>query len=44
MRFDGEFWGDEADNLPNTLPEKHTKKIYDDLNDLIEMNAGQEFS
>ena len=35
MRFDWEFWGDEADNLPNTLPEKLTKKIYDDLNDLL---------
>ena len=35
MGFDWEFWGDEADNLPNTLPEKLTKKIYDDLNDLL---------
>lgn len=43
MGFDREFWGDEADNLPNTLPEKRTKKIYDDLNDLLEMNAEPEF-
>lgn len=43
MGFDREFWGEEADNLPNTLPEKCTKKIYDDLNDLLEMNAEPEF-
>ena len=43
MGFDREFWGDEVDNLPNTLPEKRTKKIYDDLNDLLEMNAEPEF-
>lgn len=43
MGFDREFWGDEADNLPNTLPEKRTKKIYDDLNGLLEMNAEPEF-
>ena len=43
MGFDREFWGEEADNLPNTLPEKRTKKIYDDLNDLLEMNAEPEF-
>lgn len=43
MGFDREFWGEEVDNLPNTLPEKRTKKIYDDLNDLLEMNAEPEF-
>ena len=43
MGFDREFWGNEVDNLPNTLPEKRTKKIYDDLNDLLEMNAEPEF-
>ena len=37
MGFDREFWGDEVDNLPNTLPEKRSKKIYNDLNDLLEM-------
>ena len=43
MGFDREFWGDEVDNLPNTLPEKRSKKIYNDLNDLLEMNAEPEF-
>lgn len=43
MGFDREFWGNEVDKLPNTLPEKRAKKIYNDLNDLLEMNAEQEF-
>lgn len=43
MGFDREYWGDEVDNLPNTLPEKRTRKIYNDLNDLLEMNAEPEF-
>lgn len=43
MGFDREYWGNEVDNLPNALPEKRTQKIYDDLNDLLEMNAEPEF-
>ncbi len=43
MGFDREYWGNEADKLPNTLPEKRKKKIYNDLNDLLEMNAEPEF-
>ena len=30
--------------MPNTLPEKRTRKIYNDLNDLLEMNAEPSFS
>lgn len=43
MGFDREYWGYEVDNLPNTLPEKRTRKIYNNLNDLLEMNAEPEF-
>ena len=43
MGFDREFWGNEVDNLPDNLPEKRTKKIYNDLNDVLEMNAKPEF-
>lgn len=43
MGFDRKFWGNEVDKLPNKLPEKREKKIYTDLNDLLEMNAEPEF-
>lgn len=41
--FDREYWGNEVDNLPNTLPEHNKKTIYNDLNNLLEMNAAPEF-
>ena len=41
--FNRAFWGDEVDNLPNTLPEKSEKKIYNNLNDVLDMNAEPEF-
>lgn len=43
MGFDREYWGNEIDKLPNTLPEKRKEKIYDNLHDLLEMNAEPEF-
>lgn len=43
MGFDREYWGNEVDNLSNTLPEKREESIYKDLNDLLEMNAEPEF-
>lgn len=43
MGFDREYWGYEVDNLPNVLPEQRKGKIYNDLNDLLEMNAEPEF-
>lgn len=43
MGFDREYWGNEVDNLSNTLPEKRGESIYKDLNDLLEMNAEPEF-
>ncbi|MCC8073194.1 MAG: DNA (cytosine-5-)-methyltransferase [Clostridiales bacterium] len=43
MGFDRAYWGNEVDNLSNTLPEKREKSIYNDLNDLLEMNAEPEF-
>ena len=43
MGFDRKHWGDEVDNLPNALPEQREEKIYNDLNDLLEMNAEPEF-
>lgn len=43
MGFDRKYWGNEVDNLPNTLPKKRNEKIYNNLNDLLEMNAEPEF-
>ncbi|MCH5185824.1 MAG: DNA (cytosine-5-)-methyltransferase [Oscillospiraceae bacterium] len=43
MGFNREFWGDWVDDLPDVLPEKREEKIYEDLNDLLEMNAEPEF-
>ncbi len=43
MGFDREYWGDEVDNLTNTLPEKRENSIYADLHELLEMNAEPEF-
>lgn len=43
MGFNRDFWGDEVDNLPNTLPEKRENVLYEDLHDLLEMNAEPEF-
>lgn len=43
MGFSREYWGDEADNLPNILPDKRKTAIYKDLNNLLEMNAEPEF-
>lgn len=43
MGFDREYWGDCVDDLDNTLPKEKEEKIYEDLNDLLEMNAEPQF-
>lgn len=43
MGFDRMYWGDYVDDLENTLPKEKEEKIYDDLNDLLEMNAEPQF-
>ena len=43
MGFDREYWGDYVDDLDNTLPKEKEEKIYEDLNDLLEMNAEPQF-
>lgn len=43
MGFDRAFWGDEVDNLPNKLPEKRKKALYEDLHEVLEMNAEPEY-
>ena len=43
MGFDRGLWGDEVDNLPEVLPQKRETYIYEDLRELLEMNADPEF-
>lgn len=43
MGFSRDYYGDSVDNLPNTLPEKRKTPIYNDLNDLLEMNAPDKY-
>lgn len=43
MGFSREYFGDYVDCLPNTLPEKRKTPIYNDLNDLLEMNAPDKY-
>lgn len=43
MGFSREYFGDSVDCLPNTLPEKRKTPIYNDLNDLLEMNAPDKY-
>lgn len=43
MGFSREYFGDSVDSLPNTLPEKRKSPIYNDLNDLLEMNADDKY-
>ncbi len=43
MGFCREFYGNKVDDLPNELPICRSKKIYEDLNDLLEMNADDKY-
>lgn len=43
MGFSRDYFGDSVDSLPNTLPEKRKTPIYNDLNDLLEMNADDKY-
>lgn len=43
MGFSSDHYGDSVDSLPNTLPEKRKTPIYNDLNDLLEMNAPDKY-
>lgn len=43
MGFSRDCYGDSVDSLPNTLPEKRKTPIYNDLNDLLEMNAPDKY-
>lgn len=43
MGFSRKYFGDKVDSLPNALPIKREKKIYEDLNDLLEMNADDKY-
>ena len=43
MGFSRDYYGDSVDSLPNTLPEKRKTPIYNDLNDLLEMNADEKY-
>lgn len=43
MGFCREFYGNKVDDLPNELPICRSKKIYEDLNDLLEMNANDKY-
>lgn len=43
MGFSRDYYGDAVDSLPNTLPEKRKTPIYNDLNDLLEMNADDKY-
>lgn len=43
MGFSRDYYGDSVDSLPNTLPEKRKAPIYNDLNDLLEMNADDKY-
>ena len=43
MGFSRDYYGASVDSLPNTLPEKRKTPIYNDLNDLLEMNADDKY-
>ncbi len=43
MGFSRTYYGDSVDNLPNELPTRRKTPIYDDLNDLIELNADDKY-
>lgn len=43
MGFSRKHFGDKTDGLPNELPTERKEKIYEDLNDLLEMNADDKY-
>ena len=43
MGFSRKYFGDIVDTLPNELPTERKKKIYNDLHDLLEMNADDKY-
>lgn len=43
MGFSRKHFGDKTDELPNELPTKRENAIYEDLNDLLEMNADDKY-
>ena len=43
MGFSRKLFGNAVDDLPHTLPIERKKKIYKDLNDLLEMNADDKY-
>lgn len=43
MGFSRAYYGDSVDNLPNELPTRRKTPIYNDLNDLIELNADDKY-
>ena len=43
MGFSRKHFGDIVDTLPNELPTERKKKIYNDLHDLLEMNADDKY-
>lgn len=43
MGFSRAYFGDKVDELPNKLPIKREGDIYNDLNDLLEMNAPDKY-
>lgn len=43
MGFSRKHFGNKVDSLPNALPTKRSQKIYEDLNDLLEMNADDKY-
>lgn len=43
MGFSRKLFGNAVDDLPHTLPTERKKKIYKDLNDLLEMNADDKY-
>ncbi|MCM1330623.1 MAG: DNA (cytosine-5-)-methyltransferase [Ruminococcus sp.] len=43
MGFSRKLFGDKVDELPNELPTKREGNIYNDLNDLLEMNADDKY-
>lgn len=43
MGFDREYFGDAVDDLTDKLPMKREQSIYNDLNDLLEMNADDKY-
>lgn len=43
MGFNRNYWGNAVDNLPNELPKNREKKIYENLNSLLEFGAEPEY-